>query len=107
MICIFVVYCYRLGLSVGIVAVGTGPREEGKQLLGCLLGLCHLVFVLGVAIFIRRIMSHISVAPLVLLLFFFLVLLDVLLERLVELGNPALNAPKMEGLTTLLTVPNG
>ena len=42
----------------------------------------------------------------VFLLFFLLIILQVLLKRLVELLNPPLDATKMEGLTALLAIPN-
>ena len=39
------------------------------------------------------------------LLFFLLILANVLFQAFIELFDPAFNAPKVEGLTALLTVP--
>ena len=68
----------QLVLSVGVVAVRTRPRVESHQSLCCPLGVGH--FFIGNVFFNRAVFLHITVAPLIFLLLFFLVVGDVLLE---------------------------
>jgi hypothetical protein len=89
----------QLMLGIRIVAIGTGPRVESKHLLGLGIFLFRRVFIR------RTDFSHVPVAALVILLLLFLILCNVLLNSLVELGDPPFDASEMEGLTALLTVP--
>jgi len=84
-------------LSVGKVAVWTCPVVEGDSLLdGQLVIRVILLFLL------LRVLSELDDS---LLLLFLLLLSDVLLERLVEALDPALDTTQVERLTALLTVP--
>ena len=80
-------------LGVAELAVGTGPVEEGQEPLGALFE--FLLF----GLFVALVHDHAS------LLLFFFVFLDVLLQTLVKLLNPTLDASKMERLAALLAVP--
>ena len=76
------------------LAVGTRPVEEGEEAL---------------TLFKALLLFRLLVAQLVLhnasLLLLLLVLANVLFQALIDLLDPALDAAEVEGLATLLTVP--
>jgi len=85
----------HLVLGVGEVAIRAGPVIESQEAFHGALGDLFLF-----AVLITMVLDYTT-------LLFLLVLADVLLERLVEFLDPALDAAKMEGLAALLAVPEG
>ena len=87
----------HLVLCVTELAVRTGPIEEGKE-FAAFSRCTSLLFLMR--IFVALVLDHTT-------LFFLLVVSNVLFKALVEFLNPALDATKMEWLTTLTTIPDG
>lgn len=84
----------HLSLSVGELAVGTGPVVKCEEALDAFLQLLFFGFIVAVVLYDTS-------------LLFLFVIANVLLQALVEFLNPALDATEMEWLAALLAVPNG
>jgi len=84
---------WHLVLSVCKLTVRTSPIKKGKEAL-----YIAAFFFFLVRVVIRMVFDHAT-------FFFFFVVSDCLLKRLVEFLNPALDTSKMEGLATLLAIP--